>query len=72
MVIWVAVGGRQSLLGSMMGAVVVGALSTYLSALIPGFWRLILGVVFVLFIVFFVRGLAGAVRDLPRLWNTGT
>lgn len=65
-VIWCAVGGRQSLLGAMLGAIVVtgmqGALSeseTFLET-----WTLIMGFLFVVVVLFLPKGLAGAVHDL--------
>lgn len=65
-VIWVAVGGRQSLLGAALGAIVVtgmqGALSeseTFLDT-----WSLIMGFAFVLVVLFLPKGLAGAVEAL--------
>lgn len=65
-VIWCAVGGRQSLLGSMLGAILVagmqGALSeseTFLDT-----WTLVMGLVFVLVVLFLPRGLAGAAEAL--------
>lgn len=60
-VIWCAVGGRQSLLGAMLGAILVagvqGALSdseTFLNT-----WTLIMGGLFVLIVLFLPNGLAG-------------
>ncbi len=60
-VIWCAVGGRQSLLGSMCGAILIagmqGALSeseTFLET-----WTLVMGLVFVLVVLFLPQGLAG-------------
>lgn len=65
-VIWCAVGGRQSLLGAMLGAIIVtgmqGALSeseTFLET-----WMLIMGFIFVLVVLFLPKGLAGAVEML--------
>ncbi|MBX3596763.1 MAG: urea ABC transporter permease subunit UrtC [Rhizobiaceae bacterium] len=65
-VIWVAVGGRQSLLGAMLGALLVtgvqGALSeseTFLET-----WTLIMGALFVLIVLFLPKGLAGAFSAL--------
>lgn len=65
-VIWVAVGGRQSLLGAMLGALVVtgmqGALSeseTFLDS-----WTLIMGLLFVLVVLFLPKGIAGAVETI--------
>ncbi|MFA7416114.1 MAG: urea ABC transporter permease subunit UrtC [Rhizobium sp.] len=67
-VIWVAVGGRQSLLGAMLGAVLVtgvqGALSE--SAAFLETWTLIMGGLFVLIVLFMPKGLAGAFETLAR------
>ncbi len=60
-VVWVAIGGRESLLGALLGAVGVSALSNYLTAVIPDYWQLVLGVIFVLVIIGFKGGLAGAI-----------
>jgi urea transport system permease protein len=63
-VIWCAVGGRQSLLGSMLGAIVVtgmqGALSE--SEIFLETWMLIMGFVFVIVVLFLPKGLAGGVE----------
>ena len=67
-VIWCAVGGRQSLLGAMLGAIVVvgmqGTLSeseTFLET-----WTLVMGFVFVLVVLFLPKGLAGAFENLSN------
>ena len=60
-VVWVAIGGRDSLLGALLGAVGVSALSNYLTAVIPEYWQLVLGIIFVVVIVSFKGGLAGAI-----------
>ena len=73
-VIWCAVGGRQSLLGAMLGAIIVtgmqGALSeseTFLDV-----WMLIMGFVFVIVVLFLPKGLAGAFEMLSeRLFGRG-
>ena len=65
-VIWTAVGGRQSLLGAMLGALIVtgvqGALSeseTFLDS-----WTLVMGLLFVLVVLFLPKGIAGAFEKL--------
>lgn len=63
-VVWVAIGGRKSLLGALLGAVAVAALSNYLTAITPEYWQLVLGVIFVVVIVAFKGGVAGAIDDL--------
>jgi urea transport system permease protein len=59
-VVWVAIGGRSSLLGALIGGLLVAALSNYLSSISPQYWQLALGFVFILVIVFSKNGLAGA------------
>lgn len=66
-VVWVAIGGRQSLLGALIGGLAVASASNYLSALIPDYWQLIVGIVFMLVIIFFKDGLAGMARQLAAL-----
>lgn len=67
-VIWVAVGGRQSLVGAMLGAVLVtgvqGALSE--SEAFLETWTLVMGGLFVLIVLFMPKGLAGAFETLAR------
>jgi urea transport system permease protein len=65
-VIWVAIGGRHSLLGSFAGAIIVAALSNYLSSIeeIQEYWPLVMGLIFIAVIVLFRGGLAGAVESL--------
>jgi urea transport system permease protein len=66
-VVWVAIGGRESLLGALLGAVLVAALSNYLTAITPEYWQLVVGILFVVVIVAFKGGLAGAIeRGLGR------
>lgn len=63
-VVWVALGGRLSLLGALIGGVVVSALSNYLSSVTPQYWQLIEGLIFIAVIVFLKDGLAGLVSDM--------
>ena len=76
-VIWVAVGGRQSLLGAMLGAILVtgvqGALSE--SEAFLETWTLVMGGLFVLIVLFMPKGLAGAfdafARRFPKAKRAG-
>lgn len=65
-VVWVAIGGRSSLLAALLAGVIVASLSNYLSALIPGYWPLVLGTLFIVVIIFFRDGVAGAVGRVHR------
>ncbi len=64
-VVWVAVGGRGYFIGALIGAIGISILSNALNSLIPEYWQLILGVLFVLVIVFFRRGLVGSLLRIP-------
>lgn len=57
-VIWVALGSRGTLLGPVVGAIVIDLVSAYLSGALPFVWRLLLGVTFVAVIVAMPQGLA--------------
>lgn len=65
-VVWVAVGGRDYYVGALIGAIAISILSNVLNSLIPEYWQLLLGVLFVLVIVFFRRGLIGSLLQLPE------
>ncbi|MBS3805251.1 MAG: branched-chain amino acid ABC transporter ATP-binding protein/permease [Oleiphilaceae bacterium] len=57
LIIWVALGGRGTLWGPMIGAILISVASAYLSSSIPFAWQLILGTAFVLVIVLLPQGL---------------
>jgi urea transport system permease protein len=63
MVIWVAVGGRGTLIGAVIGALLVNGAETALSESYPAIWQLLLGVLFVGVVLLFPRGLTGAIVD---------
>lgn len=60
-VVWVALGGRSSLLAALLAGIIVALMSNYLSALFPGYWPLILGTLFITVIIFFRDGVAGEI-----------
>src|SRR5690242_10980144 len=67
--IWVAVGGRGTLLGAILGAVIVNFAKTWLTGSMPEAWLFVLGALFVLVTLAFpkgVLGLAGQLRGLRR------
>jgi branched-chain amino acid transport system permease protein len=57
LIIWVALGGRGTLWGPLIGAVLINVASAYLSGSMPFAWQLILGVAFVAVILLLPRGL---------------
>ena len=58
-VIWVAVGGRGTLVGAALGAVVVNAGKTWFTGVLPEFWLFALGAMFVLVTLFLPKGILG-------------
>ncbi len=66
--IYVLVGGRGSLVGAFLGALVVGGLSFWLGGgVIGGQTTLVMGACLILLVIFLRHGLIGGVRDLLRL-----
>ncbi|WP_201864127.1 urea ABC transporter permease subunit UrtC [Microvirga soli] len=63
-VIWVAVGGRGTLAGAILGALLVNAGKTWFTAALPEFWLFALGGLFVFVTLFMPRGILGAANDL--------
>jgi len=66
MVVWAAVGGRASILGACIGAIAINMISATVSET-EGFaeaWKAILGLVFVLVVLYLPRGIAGLAHDL--------
>lgn len=57
--IWVALGGKEVLLASFLGAMLVRVLESYLSDLLTYYWILILGLFFVFCVMFFPKGVFG-------------
>ncbi len=66
MVIWVAVGGRGSLIGAVIGAMGVNWARSYLTSSYPDYWLYFLGGIFILMVQFFPDGVVGMARDIPR------
>ena len=64
MVIWVATGGRGTLIGPIVGAGVVNGLKTWFTSVLPQYWLFVLGAIFVLVTLFLPKGIAGLVRKL--------
>ena len=59
-VIWVAIGGRGTLYGAVLGAVLVNYGKSYFTGALPEAWLYMLGALFVLVTIFLPKGLVGA------------
>jgi len=65
LVIWAAVGGRASLLGPVIGTIVVGSLTAQLRDSLP-FWEVLMALFFIAIVLVFPRGIAGLADPLIR------
>ncbi|HEX3731124.1 MAG TPA: urea ABC transporter permease subunit UrtC, partial [Opitutaceae bacterium] len=62
-VVWVAVGGRGTLVGPVLGAIGVNALKSWASRAYPDLWLMMLGALFIFVVLF----LPGGIVSIPRL-----
>jgi ABC-type uncharacterized transport system ATPase subunit/ABC-type branched-subunit amino acid transport system permease subunit len=58
LVIYVALGGRGTLIGPVLGTIGIDVLSSYLSGDLPYVWKLIVGLIFIAVIVVLPNGIA--------------
>lgn len=63
MVIWVALGGRGTLVGAVVGALIVNYGRSYFSENFPEVWQYFLGILFVAVVLLFPKGLVGSLLD---------
>lgn len=66
MVIWVAVGGRNSLYGAIIGAIIVSYAKTRFTAIMPEAWLFALGGLFVLVTLLLPKGIAGLLPSIKQ------
>jgi urea transport system permease protein len=64
MVVWVAAGGRGTLLGAVLGAFGVNWIQSWLTTSYPDLWLLFLGALFMGVVLFFPDGVLGATQRL--------
>jgi urea transport system permease protein len=61
--IWVAVGGRSSLVGGVLGALIVNGLKSWLTAAYPEVWLYVLGALFIAVTLFLPNGVVGLISS---------
>ena len=64
--IWVAVGGRATLIGPIIGAFVVSGAKSWLTVAYPEVWLYFLGALFIAVTLFLPNGIVGLARTLKR------
>ncbi|MGP4845596.1 urea ABC transporter permease subunit UrtC [Marinobacter sp. 1Y8] len=65
-VVWVALGGRATLYGAVIGALLVNYAKTVFTGVMPDAWLFALGALFVLVTVFLPKGIAGLLPSLKK------
>ncbi len=66
-VIWVAVGGRGTLVGAILGAVLINLGKTWFTSALPELWLFALGALFIFVTLFLPRGLMGVFAPRVRI-----
>jgi urea transport system permease protein len=66
-IVWVAVGGRGTLIGPIIGAVAVNWLKSWATRAYPDLWLLFLGTMFILVTLFMPKGIVGLPGQLAAL-----
>jgi urea transport system permease protein len=66
MAIWVAVGGRGTLVGGLIGAGVVNGAKSWFTVAYPDLWLYFLGGLFIFVTLFLPRGIIGLLSGLKR------
>jgi len=64
MVIWVAIGGRGTLTGAIIGAVLVNMLKSLISESFPAVWSYFMGITFVVVVILMPLGLVGISQQI--------
>lgn len=64
MIIWVAIGGRHSLVGAVVAALLVNLARDRISSALPELWLYVLGALFIVVVTLMPRGLAGLAEQV--------
>ncbi|HEY5817354.1 MAG TPA: urea ABC transporter permease subunit UrtC [Mesorhizobium sp.] len=71
-VIWTAIGGRGTIIGPVLGAILVNWAKSWFTAAFPEFWLFALGGLFVAVTLFLPRGIVGMWDQWMATWRTRT
>jgi branched-chain amino acid transport system permease protein len=66
--VWVAIGGRGTIIGPALGAIVINLIGPQLNQRFPFQWQLLLGALFVAVVVLLPNGLIAPLGQLLRRW----
>jgi urea transport system permease protein len=71
-VVWVAVGGRGTLYGPVIGAILVNLMKSYTTRYFPDYWLIISGALFIFVVLFMPNGVVGLPKQLAGLRDKWT
>jgi urea transport system permease protein len=71
MAVWVAVGGRASLIGAIVGAFLVNGAKSWLTVSAPEFWLYFLGALFIGVTLYLPQGVLGGLAWIRRKFHAG-
>jgi len=61
-IVWVAIGGRGTLIGAILGAILVNYAKTFFTGALPEAWLYVLGISFILATIFLPKGIVGTFK----------
>ena len=67
--IWVAVGGRGTLAGAILGAFIVNGARSWFTVAFPEYWLFFLGAIFIAVTLFLPNGVVGLLSQLRVQWR---
>jgi urea transport system permease protein len=68
-VIWVAVGGRGTLIGAILGAFIVNGARSWFTVAFPEYWLFFLGAIFIAVTLYLPNGVVGLISQLRAKWR---
>jgi urea transport system permease protein len=69
MVLWVAIGGRSTIGGAALGALVTSTAKTAFSEAYPEWWPILLGALFIVVVLFLPKGIVGTISHYVPYWK---
>ncbi|MDD9271273.1 urea ABC transporter permease subunit UrtC [Paenibacillus sp. GCM10023248] len=69
MVLWVAIGGRSTIGGAVLGALVTNSAKTTFSEAYPAWWPIMLGAMFIIVVLLLPKGIVGTIAHYTSHWK---
>lgn len=69
MVLWVAIGGRGSIFGAIIGTILTNSAKTTFSEAYPDWWPILIGAMFIIVTMFMPKGIVGTMQDQLNRWR---